>query len=79
MAEIFSGISILSNELGVIGKGSTNNLRVVLGPRAQCGPCGIMWLKIPKPKRKEIELRYFRHSTRLDELIILVWSNVKIG
>ena len=46
MAEIFSGISILRYELGVIGRASTNNLRVVLGPRAQCGPCGHRWQKV---------------------------------
>ena len=72
----------MSNELRVIGRASTNNLRVVL---AQCGHVvhvatfGKKWLKIPKSKRKEIELRSFHHSTRLDELIILVWWNVKIG
>ena len=36
---------------------------------------GKKWFKIPKSKRKEIELRYFRHSTRLHELIILVCQN----
>ena len=40
---------------------------------------GKKWLKIPKSKRKEIELRSFHHSIHLDELIILVGSNVKIG
>ncbi len=41
-----------------------------------------MWQKVAKlskSKRNEIELRSFHHSTRLDELIILVWSNVQIG
>ena len=40
---------------------------------------GKKWLKIPKSKRKKIELRSFHHSIPLHELIILVWSNVKIG
>ena len=48
MAEIFFGISILSYELGVIGRASTNNLSVLLGPRAQCGPCGLVWQKVAK-------------------------------
>ncbi len=75
MVEIFSETSILSYELGAIGMVSTNNLRVVLGACAQCGPCGYRWQKVaqkPKSKRKEIELRYYHHSIRLDELIILV-------
>ena len=46
MAEIFFGVSILSYELGVIGRASTNNLRVLLGPRAQCGLCGHRWYKV---------------------------------
>ena len=78
----FSGTSILSNELGVIGRASTDNLGVLLGPRAQCGSCGHRWQKVaqkPKSERKEIELRSLHHWTRLDELIILEWSNVKIG
>ncbi len=40
---------------------------------------GKKWPKIPKSKRNEIELRSLQHSIRLDELIILVWSNVQIG
>ena len=42
---------------------------------------GKKWPKISKSKWNEIdlELRSFHHSTRLDELIILVWSNVQIG
>ena len=46
MAEIFSGVSILRYELGVIGRASTNNLRVVLGPHGKCGPCGHRWQKV---------------------------------
>ena len=46
MIDIFPGMSILRYELGVIGRASTNNLRVVLGPRAQCGPCGHRWQKV---------------------------------
>ena len=69
----FSGISILSNELGVIGRVSTNMniLKVVLGPCAHVATGGKKWLKIPKYKRKEIELRSFHHSTPLDELIFI--------
>ena len=51
MAEIFSGISILRYELGVIGRASTNNMRVVLGPRAQCGP---RWLKVALSSMKPL-------------------------
>ena len=40
---------------------------------------GKKWTKISKSIRNEIELRYFQHSIRLDELIILVWSFVQIG
>ncbi len=75
MAEIFSETSILSYELGAIDMVSSNNLRVVLGVRAQCGPCGYRWQKVAqkqKSKRKEIELRYYHHSIRLEELNILV-------
>ena len=75
MVEIFSETSISSYELGAIGMVSSNNLRVVLGARAECGPCGYRWQKVaqkPKSKRKEIELRYYHHSIRLDELVILV-------
>ena len=46
MAGIFSGISILRSELVTIGMASTNYMRVVLGPRAQCGPCGHRWHKV---------------------------------
>ena len=70
MVEIFSETSILSYVSGAIDMVSANNLRVVLGVRAQCGPCGYRWQKVaqnPKSKRKEIELRYYHHSIRLDE------------
>ena len=40
---------------------------------------GKKWLKKPKPEANEMELLFLHHWTRLDELIILVWSNVKIG
>ncbi len=82
MVEIFSETSILSYELGAIGMVSSNNLRVVLGVCAQCGPCSYRWQKVaqkPKSKWEEIELRYCRHSIRLDELIILVYLTGKIG
>ena len=36
-------------------------------------------LKKPKFERNEMELRSDHHWTRLNMLIILVWSNVKIG
>ena len=78
----FSGTSILSNEFVVIGRLSTDNLGVLLGPSAQCGPCGHRWQKVAqklKYERNEMGLRSFRHWTRLNELIILVWSNVKMA
>ena len=37
---VFSRTSILSNEFVVIGRASTDNLGVLLGPRAKCCPCG---------------------------------------
>ena len=46
MAEIFSGTSILRYELGLIGRASTNIIKVVLGLRAHCGPCGHKWQKV---------------------------------
>ena len=48
MIDIFSGISILRYELGVIGRASTNNLRVVLGPR----PMWSMWPQVAKSGSK---------------------------
>ena len=60
-------------ELRLIGRTSTNILKVVLGLRTHVAPSG------PKYKRNEIELRSFHHSIRLEELIILVWSFVQIG
>ena len=62
-----------------MGRASTNILRVVLGAHVHRGPCGQKWLQILKYKRNEIELRSFHQSIRLDELIILVGSNVQIG
>ena len=38
----FSGISIFRNEFVVIGRASTDNLGILLCPRAQCGK---KWLK----------------------------------
>ena len=46
MVTDFSGGLILSNALVVIGRASTDNLGVLLGPRAQCGPCGHRWQKV---------------------------------
>ena len=37
------------------------------------------WSKKHKPQLKEIELSYLHNSICLNELITLVWSNVKIG
>ena len=51
----FSGTSILSNELGVIGRASTDNLRVLLGPRAQCGPSGHRWQKVAQKTKIRTE------------------------
>ena len=77
----FSGTSILSNEFVVIGRASTDILGVLLGLCAKCGPCGHRWQKEAQKKfernNNDIELVYFHYWTRLDELIILVWSNVK--
>ena len=56
----FSGTSILSNEFVVIGRASTDNLGGILGPRAQCGPCGHRWQKVAqktKSERNEMELQ----------------------
>ena len=52
MVTDFSGTSIFRNEFVVIGGASTDNLGVLLGPRAQCGPhCGHRWQKVAqKPK-----------------------------
>ena len=47
----------------------------------QCCPCEASDQKMgqkPKAKRNEIELSFLHHSIRLDELINLVVSNVKI-
>ena len=66
-------------ELGLMGRASTNRLRVVLSPHVHRGSCGQKWLKMSKSKRDEIELRSFHQSIRLDELIILVGSFVQIG
>ena len=52
----FSGTSILSNEfLGA----STDNLGVLLGLRAKCGPFGHRWLKKSISERKDIEFKSF--------------------
>ena len=53
MVTDFSGTSILSNEFVVIGRASTDNLGVLLGPRAQCGPCGHRWQKVAQKNRIE--------------------------
>ena len=48
MVEIFLENSILSYELGWMGRASTNILRVVLGPRVHRAPCGHKWPKVAK-------------------------------
>ena len=68
---------ISTYELEVVARTCANISRAVLGPCAQFCPCEAMEHKrpkIPKPKRKEIELSSNRHSICLNELIILVWS-----
>ena len=52
----FSETSILSNEFVVIGRASTDNLSVLLGLRAKCGPCGKKCLKKSKSERNNVEL-----------------------
>ena len=82
MVEIFLGNLFFSYELGWIDRASTIILKVVLGPRAHHGPGGHQWQKVAKKqksKRNEIELSSFQQSIRLDELIIVVGSNVQIG
>ena len=46
----------------VIGRASTDNLGVLLGP---CAPCGKKWLIKPKSERNEIELRSFHQMAKL--------------
>ena len=46
MDEIFSGTSILRYGLGLVGRASTNILRVDLGLHTHCGPCGHKWQKV---------------------------------
>ena len=46
MVEIFLGNLFFSYELGVMGRASTDSLRVDLGLRAHCGPCGHKWQKV---------------------------------
>ena len=63
----FSGTSILSNEFVV--KGSAPNV-------AHVATGGKTWLKKPKSEQNDLELVSFLWN-RLNEFIILVWSNVK--
>ena len=63
MVTDFSGTSILQNEFVVIGRASIDNLGVLLGPRAQCCPCGHRWQKVaqkPESERNEMELISFQ-------------------
>ena len=61
----------------------SNNLRVVLSPYVQQCPCEASEQKWGQKtniyKSKEIELSFLFHSIRLNELVILVCSFVKIG
>ena len=60
----------------------TNNLRVVLGPCAQYCPCEALEQNMGqklKTLKDQIELSYWHYSIRLEELIIFIWSDVKIG
>ena len=64
------------------GRASTDNLgyfRVCAPNVAHVATGGKKWLKKPKSERNDIELVSFHYWTRLDKLIILVWSNVKNG
>ena len=72
---------ILSYELEVMARKCTKILRALLGPCADvaivtCEASEQKRPKIPKPKRKELELSFLLYLICLNELIILVWSNV---
>ena len=74
--------TILTYGLGVMAWACTNNLRVVLSPWAKKCPSEASEQKTgqkPRTEQNEIELSCLHHSIRLDELIILMWSDVKIG
>ena len=64
---------ILSYTIGWGDGLAVNSMRVVLGL------CGAKMGRNSKARRNDIELSILHHSIRLDELIILMCSNVKIG
>ena len=74
---------ILTHGLGEMAWTCTNNLRVVSGSCAQyCLSSEASEQKMgqkPRTKKNEIGLNCEQHSIRLDELFILMWSDVKIG
>ena len=55
MVEIFLENLILSNELGWMGRASTNILKVVWGSRAHHGPGGHQWHKVAKKTKIRTE------------------------
>ena len=60
----------------------TNNFSVVLGPCAQYCPSEVLEQKMgqkQETQKNEIELSCLHYSIHLDKLIILMWSDVKIG
>ena len=76
--------TILTYGLGLMAWTCTNNFRVLLGSCALADHVHVrprskkMGQKL-KTKKNQEELSYCHHSIRLVELIILVWSDVKIG
>ena len=81
MVTDFFGTYILSNDFVVIDMGqvpTTWGYFWVCAPNfSHVATGGKKWLKKPKSERNYIEFVPFHYWTRLDELIILVWSNVK--
>ena len=78
LVAICSETSILRYELWLMGRANTKRRWFgVYAPYLATG--GKNWPEISKHKWNEIELRSFYHSICLDELIILVWSEVQIG
>ena len=73
--------TILRYELAMMARTCTNNLRVVFSPYVQHCPCEASeqkWGQKTNILNKEIELSIVFHSIRLNELVILVCSFVKI-
>ena len=68
--------------LGVMAWTCINNLGVVLGPCAQYCPYEYLEKKIgqkPKTFKNKVEISCLHHSIYLTELIILMWSDVKLS